>query len=188
MKRKVLLLLACLTALSSVQAQRSMFNLGDKVISLGLGIGNTLYIGGTGYSTMVPPLSLSYEQAVAEDLFDKGVLGVIGTIGYTSYKFRYNVDPYDFGWNYHNIILAAGSLFHYPLVERLDTYIGAMLAYNISNITDYGNTGDNVADSVKGFLIAAYIGGRYFFSDQVAAFVQLGYGVAYLTFGVSFRL
>jgi hypothetical protein len=165
-----------------------MFNLGDRVISLGLGIGNTLYIGGTGYSTMVPPLSLSFEQAVAEDLFDRGVLGIIGSVGYTAYKFRYNVDPYDFGWNYHNFILAAGGLFHYPLVERLDTYIGAMLAYNVTSIKDFGNTGDNQADSVGGFLVAAYIGGRYYFSDQVAAFVQLGYGVAYLTFGVSYRL
>lgn len=188
MKRIILLLIACTTALSTLQAQRSMFNMGDKVISLGLGIGNTLYIGGTGYSTIVPPLSLSYEQAVAEDIFDRGVLGVIGSVGYTAYKFRYMVDPYDFGWNYHNIILGAGSLFHYPLVERLDTYIGAMLAYNVTTIAEFGNTGDNLADSVGGFLISAYIGGRYYFSDQVAAFVQLGYGVTYLTFGVSYRL
>jgi hypothetical protein len=188
MKRMFAILIVFATVLPALNAQRSMFNMGDQVISLGLGIGNTLYIGGTGYSTIVPPLSLSFEQAVAEDDFDKGVLGVIGSLGYTSYKFRYNVDPYDFGWNYHNIILAAGSLFHYPLVERLDTYIGAMLAYNLATISDFGNTGDNQAESVKNFLIAAYIGGRYYFSDQVAAFAQLGYGVAYLTFGVSFRL
>jgi hypothetical protein len=188
MKKTFFIILVILSSVPALQAQKSMIELGDKVISLGLGIGNTLYIGGTGYSTMVPPLSLSFEQAVLDDVFEKGVLGVIGSLGYTSYKFRYNVDPYDFGWNYHNVILGAGSLLHYPLVERLDTYIGAMLGYNITTIAEYGVTGDNTADSVGGFVVAGFIGGRYYFTDQFAAFAQIGYGVAYLTFGLSYRL
>ena len=188
MKKPAVVLFLLGFSLMALRAQRSMIDLGDRVISLGFGIGNTLYIGGTGYSNLVPPLSLSYEQAVAEDIFRKGVIGLIGSMGYTSYRFRYTVDPYDFGWDYHNIILGAGSLFHYPLLERLDTYIGAMLGYNITTITEYGDTGNNIADSAGGFLIAAFLGGRYYFTDQFAAFAQLGYGVAYLTFGVSIRL
>lgn len=188
MRKPALILILLLVSVIALKAQRSMFNMGDKVVSLGLGIGNTLYIGGTGYSTMIPPLTLSYEQAVAEDIFRKGVLGVIGAAGYTAYKFRYNVDPYDFGWDYHNMIIGAGCLLHYPLVERLDTYIGAILGYNVTTIAEFGNTGDNLADSVGGFILSAYIGGRYYFTDQFAAFAQLGYGVAYLTFGVSYRL
>ena len=187
MKRISVLILAFLITVPALQAQKSMIELGDKVISLGIGIGNTLYIGGTGYSTMVPPLSLSFEQALAE-VFDRGVIGVVGSLGYTSYRFRYNVDPDDFGWDYHNIILGAGSLLHYPLVERLDTYIGALLGYNFTTIAEYGNTGNNTADSVGGFVIAGFIGGRYYFTEQFAVFAQLGYGVAYLTFGVSIRL
>ena len=174
--------------LLALQAQRSMFNLGDRVISLGLGIGNTLYTGGRGYSTMVPPLSVSFEQAIAEDIFRKGALGLMGSIGFTSYSFRYMVDPYDFGWDYHNIILGAGSLFHYPLLERLDTYVGALLGYNFTTIAESGDTGDNDPDSAGGFLIAAFLGGRYYFTDQVSAFARIGYGVAYLIIGVSYRL
>lgn len=177
-----------LLAFTGLHAQKSMIDLGDQVLSLGLGIGNTLYIGGTGYSTMVPPLSLSFEQAVMDDIFEKGVLGVVGSFGYTGYKFRYTDGNQDWGWNYHNIILGAGALFHYPLIERLDTYLGTILGYNLTTIAEYGDIGDNIADSAGGFVIAGFIGARYYFNDQFAAFAQLGYGVAYLTLGVSIRL
>ena len=63
-----------------------------------------------------------------------------------------------------------------------------MLGYNLTTVAEYGNTGDNIADSVGGFVPAAFIGARYYFTDQFAAFAQLGYGVAYLTLGVSIRL
>ena len=188
MKKIAFLCIAFLFALSGLRAQRSMINLGDQVLSLGLGIGNTLYIGGTGYSTIVPPLSLSFEQAVADNIFDKGVLGVVGSFGYTAYRFRYQAGSIEWGWNYHNIILGAGGLLHYPLIERLDTYIGAMLGYNLTTIADYGNPGDNIAHSAGGFLFSGFIGARYYITDQFAAFAQLGYGVAYLTLGVSIRL
>ena len=188
MKKALPILILFLFALPGLHGQKSMIELGDKVISLGLGIGNTLYIGGAGYSTMVPPLSLSFEQAVVDDIFDKGVLGVVGSFGYTAYKYRYNVDNQDWGWNYHNVILGAGGLLHYPLIDRLDTYLGALLGYNFSTIAEYGDTGDNIADSAGGFVIAGFIGARYFFTEQFAAFAQLGYGVAYLTLGVSIRL
>jgi hypothetical protein len=188
MKRGVFLFVVLFTFSSVLHAQRSMIESEDKVISLGMGIGNTLYIGGKGYSTIVPPLSLSYEQVVADDIFREGVLGIVGSLGYTSYRFRYTADPYDFGWDYHNIILGAGSLLHYPLVNRLDTYIGALLGYNFTSVSEYRETGDNEADSVGGFLIAGFVGARYYFTDQFAAFAQVGYGVAYLTIGVSYRL
>jgi hypothetical protein len=188
MKKTLTFSIALLLAMPVIKGQESMIDLGDKVICVGLGIGNTLYIGGSGYSTIVPPISVSFEQAVVDDIFDKGVLGLIGSFGYTSYKFRYNMDNQDWGWNYHNIILGAGSLLHYPLIDRLDTYLGVMLGYNFTTTAEYGDTGDNIPESVGGFVYAGFIGGRYYFTDQFAAFAQLGYGIAYLTLGVSIRL
>ena len=73
MKKVLAFSVVLLFSLPAIKGQENMFDLGDKVISVGLGIGNTLYIGGAGYSTMVPPLSLSFEQAVVDDIFDKGV-------------------------------------------------------------------------------------------------------------------
>ena len=49
MKRALSFLVLLLFALPGLHAQKSMIELGDKVISLGLGIGNTLYIVGVRY-------------------------------------------------------------------------------------------------------------------------------------------
>lgn len=188
MKRIVAFAVALLFALPALQAQESMFNLGDKVINLGIGLGNTLYVSGLGYTSGVPPISLSYEQAIVDEVLEKGVIGVGGYVGYTSYKYRYDYMGVDWGWNYSSIILGAGGFFHYPLIDKLDTYAGLLLGYNISTVTDYGNTGTNIADSSGGIVLSGFVGGRYYFSEQFAAFAQLGYGIAYLTLGVSIKL
>jgi len=186
MRRTLSFLVLLLFALPGLHAQKSMIELGDKVISLGLGIGNTLNPGGDGYSGGMPPFSVSIEKAIVDNIFKKGVIGIVGSLGYTSFEYRFDV--YGDGWNYHNIILGAGSLFHYPLINRLDTYVGFLLGYNLSIVTEYGIPGTAAYAYPGGFVYSGFIGGRYFFTDKFAAFAQLGYGVAYLTLGVSIRL
>lgn len=189
MKKLFAIAVVALFTLSTIQAQESEFNLGDKVISLGLGIGNTLYSASSYYSMGVPPISLSYEQAIKEDVLENGVIGIVGTIGFTSYKYRYTFSTFDYGWNYSNIYFGAGGSFHYPLLDKLDTYAALMLGYNIATVKDYGNIpGDDFSSSAGGFRFAGFVGARYYFNDQFAAFAQVGYGIAYLTFGVSIRL
>lgn len=184
MKKNILVAVALLFTLSALQAQESMFNLGDKVINLGIGLGNTLY-SGTYYNRGVPPVSLSYEQAIVDEVLEKGVIGILGYVGYTSYKYDY----LGWGFKYSNIIIGAGGLFHYPLIDKLDTYAGILLGYNIANATEFGTpTGWDYNASSGGIVFSGFIGGRYYFTNQFAAFAQLGYGIAYLTIGVSIRL
>lgn len=188
MKKFFAISVAVLFSFSVLQAQEPEFSLGDKVISLGIGIGNTLY-SGSYYSTGVPPISFAYEQAIKDEILEKGVIGIIGSIGYNSYKYRYTFSTFDYGWNYSNIVLAAGGSFHYPLLDKLDTYAALMLGYNISTVKDYGTIpGDVSSSSSGGFVFGGFVGARYYFNDKFAAFAQVGYGIAYLTFGVSMRL
>lgn len=187
MKKLFAFAIAALFSFSALQAQESMFNLGDNVISLGIGIGNTLY-SGSYYSSGVPPLSLSFEHAIKDEILEKGVIGIVGSIGYNSYKYRYNSFGYDYGWNYSNIVLAVGGTFHYPLLNKLDTYGAIALGYNIATSKEYGDFPDGDYSSTSGgFVFGIYVGGRYYFTEQFAAFAQVGYGIAYLTFGVSFK-
>ena len=37
------------------------------------------------------------------------------------------------GWKYSNIIIGARGNFHYPLMNKLDTYTGLLLGYNVSS-------------------------------------------------------
>jgi hypothetical protein len=137
----------------------------------------------------VPPISFSYEQAIKDDVLENGVIGIVGSIGYTSFKSTWNFSGYEYGWKYSNIYFGAGGSFHYPLLDKLDTYAALMLGYNISTTKEYGtNPGDDFSGSYGGFQFAGFVGARYYFNDQFAAFAQVGYGIAYLTFGVSMRL
>ncbi len=189
MKKLLAILIVAIFVLPTLNAQESEFNLGTKVLSLGIGIGNSLYSGAY-YTSGVPPISFSYEQAIKDDVLEKGVIGIVGSIGYNSYKYRTTYGGYDYGWNYSNIVIAAGGTFHYPLLDKLDTYGVLALGYNISSSKEYGNywPGEDYSSSSGGFVFGIYVGGRYYFNEHFAAFAQVGYGIAYLTFGVSYRL
>ncbi|MDF1574279.1 MAG: hypothetical protein P1P86_03700 [Bacteroidales bacterium] len=184
MSRIITIAAALLLSLPFLQAQESMFNMGDKVVNLGIGLGNTLY-SGTFYTRGVPPVSFSYEQAVADEILEKGVIGIMGYAGYSSYKYEYQ----GWGYKYSNFILGAGGLFHYPLVDKLDTYAGILLGYNIATAKEFGTyTGYDYNVNSGGIVFSGFVGARYYFSEKFAAFGQLGYGIAYLTLGVSIRL
>ncbi len=188
MKKLLAILIVALFTLSTLNAQESEFILGSKVLSLGIGIGNTLY-SGSYYTSGVPPISFSYEQAIKDEILEKGVIGIIGSIGYNSYKYRYTYTGYEYGYNYSNIVISAGGTFHYPLLDKLDTYGVIGLGYNISTFKEVGDFPSGVTSSSSGgFVFGIYVGGRYYFNEHFAAFAQVGYGIAYLTFGVSYRL
>lgn len=183
MKKLLTFVAAAMLSFTALQAQESMFNLGDKVVSAGIGFGSTLY-SGTYYSRGVPPISLSYEQAIKDEIFEKGVIGVGGWLGYTSYKYDY----LGWGYKYTNFIIGAMGAFHYPLVDKLDTYLGIGLGYNIVSANEFGvDAGWDYSASSGGFVFAGMVGARYYFTDAIAVFAQAGYGISYFTLGVSFR-
>ncbi len=170
---------------SALQAQESMFNLGDKVVSLGVGFGSTLYTG-TYYTSGVPPVSIAYEQAIKDEILEKGVIGVGGWLGYTSYKYDY----LGWGYKYSNFIFGVTGTFHYPLVDKLDTYVGIGLGYNIASAKEFGSYpgGWDYNSTSGGIVFAGMIGARYYFVEKFAVFAQAGYGISYFTVGVSIRL
>lgn len=89
--KKIIFTLVCMLVVAGASAQS--FNKGDKVLNLGIGLGNTLY-SGTGFKTTIPPVSASFEYGIVDHLFDeKSSIGVGGYFGYTSSK-------YDWGQNF----------------------------------------------------------------------------------------
>lgn len=170
-------------------AQESMFNSGDKVINLGVGIGS-LYGSGLYGSTTIPPVSISFEKGIKDEILEKGVIGAGAFLGYTSYKWHYVVGGFDYGWNYSNIVVGARGTFHYPLLNKVDTYMGAMLGYNIVISSSFGTDGGSVSYSPDAGSLAfsGFLGLRYYFSEKFSGFTELGYGIAYLTMGLGIRL
>jgi hypothetical protein len=188
MKKLFTFMLVALLSIPVVRAQESMFNLGDKVVNIGIGLGSTLY-SGSWYKTTIPPISLSFEQAILDDILENGVVGVGAYVGFSSYKWHYVYSTYDYGYKYTNIVIGARGNFHYPLVDKLDTYLGVLLGYNIVTSSEFGTIGvyDYSPNSGR-VAIAGYVGARYYFSDSFSAFAELGYGISYLTLGIGIRL
>jgi hypothetical protein len=183
MKRILLLLVVAGFTLTQLSAQEPTFVKGDKVLNLGVGLGSNLY-SGSYYHSQIPPVSASFEVGVADKILEKGVIGVGGYLGFSSYKYTYA----NSGWKTSNIIIGARGNFHYPLVEKLDTYTGLLLGYGIVNNKFFGayNEGD-YGGSSSGIQWAWFVGGRYYFKENLAAMLELGYGVAYLNLGIALK-
>jgi hypothetical protein len=185
MKKILTLLVVVAFSLGQLFAQESTFSKGDKVLNLGIGLGSTLY-SGSFYKGQVPPISASYEVGIVDNVLEKGSIGVGGYLGYSSYKYEYS----GWGWKYSNIIIGARGSFHYPLVDKLDTYTGLLLGYNIATSKEFGNAipGFNYSSSAGGLQTAWFLGGRYYFKETFAVMAELGYGISYLTLGISLKM
>lgn len=179
MNKNIFLFLVTILFAFSAKAQNTTFTEGDKVLNLGIGVGSTLYTGSL-YGSSIPALSASLEFNVVDELFDENSsIGVGGYLGYAGYN--YKGAGSDFGFS--NFILGGRGALHYQFIEQLDTYAGLMLGYRI---VSYNSNQFNLPGS-GGFISAFYIGGRYYFTDNIAAMLELGYGIAYLNIGVAIK-
>jgi hypothetical protein len=183
---KTLLLLFSLLVFTvySVNAQNT-FNKGDKVLNFAVGIGNSLY-SGSAYTNRIPPLSASLEVGVKDNLFDaKSSLGIGGFLGYTGAKW----DNSGHGWKYSATVLGARCALHYQLINKLDTYTGLMLGYDVVTSKWYGaGTQSSNTGTSSGFVWSLFLGGRYYFSEKFAGLLELGYGVSILKIGFAVKL
>ena len=188
-KQSVLIIaIAIVAANTTVNAQT--FKNGDMVGNLGVGFGWYGY----GYgATSIPAISLSLEKGIT-DLENIGPLSIGGIVGFKHASYAWNSSFSDFSWN--DIIIAARGAIHYDLfkVSKLDTYGGVALGVRIESSTIYDavlpfgvNDYKKVTRSFTYGLFALYIGGRYYFSDKLAGFGELGYGLGYLTLGLSYK-
>lgn len=183
MKKLTLSILGAILIIASVSAQDPTFVKGDKVLNVGIGLGNALYIG-TYYHMQVPPVSASLEFGVKDGVIEKGSIGVGGYLGYSSYKWDYS----GWGYKYSNFIIGVRGAFHYPLVNKLDTYVGLLLGANIVSSKEFGTpVGYDYSASSSGLAWSGFLGGRYYFTDKFGVMAELGYGITYLNLGIALK-
>ncbi len=176
--KKVLLLAAALLGMATAASAQTFEN-GSKVVNLGVGIGSSY-----GF-----PVSVSYEQGIMDIGSDQSI-GVGGYVG-----MGFDSDDYTYvTYNYTNIFLAAAGNYHYTGVDKFDFYAGIRLGYNVASANanwidadDEDLYGDLYSASAGGFIYTAHVGARYYFNDSFAANAELGYGIAYLNVGVSYK-
>lgn len=155
---------------------------GEKIINVGIGFIKTFPRGNLEKLTL-PPIPISFEYIVKDELFDaNSSLGLGGIIGYTSAKHDY--------WNikYSRLIIGARGYIHYAFVDKLDTYSGIMLGYK-SDVTKYSNSGSPNSKFTDGKpTLNLFAGCRYFFNDKIGGMAELGWGTSIVTLGVAIKL
>lgn len=177
-------MLVALVAIGGMFAQSNVFSKGDKVINASIGLGSSIY--GSGFSGGIPPVGVSFELGVKDELFnEKSSLGIGGYVGYTSAEQAF----YGSKISYSSIIIGGRGIVHYDLISKVDTYAGVLLGYNIasSKVTGAGFPAGFGA-SAGGLVYAGFVGARYYFTPKFGAMAELGYGIALLNIGVSLKL
>lgn len=170
MKNYLVLCLVIVFASMSLSAE-GPYKKGSNDINAGIGFGSTL-VG----SITLPPINASYEIGITDDISAGGYFGfAMSEEGWSGYT-----------WKYTHIIIGARGSYHFYNEDNMDLYGGLMLGYNVVSVDSPGDYAYDAASS--GITYSAFLGGRYYFSENLGAFAELGYGVAYISLGITFKL
>ena len=173
-KKVFLAALALIGSVSLANAQE-VFHKGTTAINAGVGLGS--YYSGLA----LPPLSVSLDYGVTGNMINgnNGSISVGGFLGYTATKKFYG----DAGASI--AVLGGRGAFHYQFAPKLDTYAGLMVSYDIVS-SNY----DAFSNYIKTSHIdwSLFLGARYFFTEKIGGFAELGYGFYNLNLGVTFKL
>ncbi len=158
MKKIIILALLILASFIEVKAADPMFIKGDKVINIGAGLEYWRF-----------PITISGEYCVADGILDKASVGfgLYGGVG-INWGYRATYDP--------NLSYLAGvrGSFHYPLLNKLDTYAGLSLGMD----TWYYN---------NWLRMGGFIGARYQLTDFFHLYGELGSGLGNLNLGIALK-
>lgn len=178
--------------LTGVAGFSQVFEQGSQVINLGFGLGNTSYFGSY-YSGFLPSLSGSYEYGIVEIPMGSDLTGVISAGGYVGWCASKYGDIYGWGGDDYylttDIIIAARGNYHFIFHERLDTYAGIWVGVDVVSNKWKGDGDDPDVDfSNTGPAGGAYVGARWYFTDNFAAYSEIGYLISVFNAGVALRI
>lgn len=143
---------------------------GDSLVHVGVGL-NTGIFGGD-FKYVIPPINASYERMVhINDTlpFSFGGFATVFGWGWDSYEFNsntYEMKPITASLT--TIGVAATAKYHFNFgIKNLDVYAGFMAGVGIML--------GNQVSTTAGFLWGTNLGATWFFTDKIAASVDLGY-------------
>lgn len=179
---KKLILIASLLV-SQLSFSQSTFSKGNNYASISYGLGAI----GANWTKIYSSLP-NYKASTIGPLgayFERGVTNKIG-IG-ISVNYLRNSASYDMGstavdMTISQLAIAIRGAYHFKLSNtKFDPYAGAGLAYRNFSYKSSVSSVNFAFGSPVG--IQAFAGSRYFFTNNIAAFAEIGYGVSYLNIG-----
>lgn len=168
-KLSLVVALVMISAISFAQVPES-YKKGQMSATAGLGLASVL--GGT-------PLFLAAEYGWADQY------GIGANLTYQKYTTGY----YDVSWFY----LGVGAIYHYDLLKmsNVDTYGRFGLGFALASASYNGPAGWEAFYSeptVGGFGYDAAVGGTYYATSNIGINAELGYGLALLKVGITYKM
>ncbi|NND08873.1 MAG: hypothetical protein HKN87_21075 [Saprospiraceae bacterium] len=161
----IIFLVLGLTSFFCLDMHAQIFQKGDIVAHAGIGLGSTYSFGGLGL-----PLGGGVEFGVTDNIGVGGDVGFVSASGLTIFY----IGPK--GYYHFNDLLNLDS-------EELDVYGGISILYRNFSVGD-GIFGVTASGIYPGF----HVGGRYFFSENLGAYAELGNSYGWLKVGVCLKL
>lgn len=155
--------------------QNGGFAKGDKLLNIGVGV-NSYYSGGF-------PLGASFEVGVTDEI------SVGANVDYLSSKYS----GFGFDYKFTTIYFGARGSYHFNEIlsidnDKIDLYAGATVGFRSFTFKDKYSGESLTGTYGSGVYLGAFIGGKYFFTDNVAAFAELGaIGSTNVRLGVAFK-
>jgi hypothetical protein len=107
-----------------------------------------------------------------------------------SYGESYGTPLGNYDWSVRYIALAGTGAYHFPIesTPKLDPFLGLALGYFIVSTKADGIGGGTYTGDASRIFLGGFGGARYFFRENLAGVARVGFGAAYLTVGVDFRM
>lgn len=178
-----LLMVASMTqSITASSSFKNSYENASWLLSPGIGLG----LGGFYGSTSIPPISIALDRQT-EIGSEKLPFSFGGYAAYSSSS--ENFASVKFSYSY--IIVGARGLFYFNRwvkVSNLDLYAGLLIGYNIVTVSSSSPLlGYSVGASA--LVATALAGARYYLSQNIGIFGELGFGSGYgaLTVGMTFK-
>jgi hypothetical protein len=185
------ILMTAMIVLTGMASTAQVFEKGSQAINLDLGFGNTAYWGSY-YSGFLPSISASYEYGIVEVPMGSDLTGVVSVGGYMGMSMsKYGYDTWGSNDYYRttNFIIAVRGNYHFIFHEKFDPYAGIVLGANLQTSKWKGDGSDpNIDYASTTPFGGAYVGARWFFSDNFAVNAEVGWLISVLNVGVTFKL
>ncbi|MFI5172022.1 MAG: outer membrane beta-barrel protein [Chitinophagales bacterium] len=201
--KKITILVCAITmaAFSSQQVKAQAFEEGNMVFSIGYGFPNLVgaifnaYETFDGYnSSSLGPIFIKGEYAVNDHI------GVGLAIGYSSTTVEWNYDDFDAqgdpvvytsSWKYSSLGILARVNWHFGDSDVFDPYFGVGMGYRTGNYTFDSTDPDALEDQLSTLVPFGFettVGARYFFTDNIGAYAELGFAKAPFQIGLAIKI
>ncbi len=184
--RKILIIV--FFAISMIAMSQPM-KYGDKNIGFNLGVSAaTTY----SYSSKSPAFTFVYDQGITEKM-GVGYFSIGGVLSFSSSKWR---SGYDYTAKDKYTIFGARTKYHLDMVEltgerewnKVDLYGGLMVGFKYNSFDHWNvDKGNSYSDSDLSLCGDLFIGGAYNFYNNLSGVIELGFGVSYISIGISYR-